>query len=223
MKMILLGPPGAGKGTQAQFICEHYNIPQISTGDMLRAAVKAKTTLGLEAKKLMDSGALVPDDTIITLVKERIAQPDCREGFLLDGFPRTTAQANALRDAHVQINHVVEVKVPDEEIIARISGRLIHPASGRVYHKINNPPKESLKDDITGEALIQRQDDQEATVRKRLHVYRQQTQPLIQYYQQWFDQKKKDAPIYHQILGTGSVNDIKQHIFDALNESKRVE
>ena len=220
MQLILLGPPGAGKGTQAQFISQHYGIPQISTGDMLRAAVKAETPIGIQVKKVMDSGALVSDDIIIALVKDRISQSDCQEGFLLDGFPRTTAQANALRDANIHIDHVVEVSVPDEEIVSRMSGRLVHPASGRVYHKVNNPPKDDSKDDVTGEPLIQREDDKEETVRKRLNVYHQQTRPLVDYYQQWSNQGGDGAPAYHQILGVGSVDDVKQHIFDALNASE---
>src|SRR6185295_8929631 len=182
MRLILLGPPGAGKGTQATFLTAHYGIPQISTGDMLRAAVKAGTPLGLAAKKVMDSGALVSDDIIIGLVEERLKEPDCAKGYLFDGFPRTIPQAEAMRKAGVAIDYVLEIDVPDEEIVQRMSGRRVHPASGRTYHVKFNPPKAQGKDDITGEALIQRDDDKEETVRKRLEVYQAQTRPLVEYY-----------------------------------------
>src|SRR5437868_1079525 len=206
MKLILLGPPGAGKGTQAAFIKEHFGIPQISTGDMLRAAVKAGTPLGVAAKKVMDSGQLVSDDIIIGLVKERLKEPDCRNGYLFDGFPRTIPQAEAMKAASVALDHVLEIDVPDAEIIARMSGRRVHPASGRIYHVKFNPPKVEGKDDATGEPLIQRDDDLEETVRKRLEVYRAQTRPLVQYY----------APILHRIPGTGSVEEITRRVFAAL-------
>ncbi|MGL5408396.1 MAG: adenylate kinase, partial [Shewanella sp.] len=182
MRIILLGAPGAGKGTQAQFIMEQYGIPQISTGDMLRAAVKAGTPLGLEAKKVMDAGQLVSDDLIIGLVKERIAQDDCAKGFLLDGFPRTIPQADAMAANGISIDHVIEIDVPDEEIVKRMSGRRVHPGSGRVYHVVFNPPKVAGKDDVTGEDLAIRPDDEEATVRKRLGIYHEQTKPLVEYY-----------------------------------------
>src|SRR5437868_3710774 len=185
MRLILLGAPGAGKGTQAAFICKRYGIPQISTGDMLRAAVKAGTPLGLAAKKVMDSGALVSDDIIIGLVKERIAQPDCAKGFLFDGFPRTIPQADAMKAAGVKLDFVLEIDVPDEDIIERMSGRRAHLASGRTYHVLFNPPKVDGRDDVTGEELVQREDDKEATVRKRLEVYQRQTRPLVAYYSDW--------------------------------------
>lgn len=217
MRVILLGAPGAGKGTQAQFIMQKFGIPQISTGDMLRAAVKAGTPLGLEAKKVMDNGGLVSDDIIIGLVKERIAEPDCSNGFLFDGFPRTIPQAQALVDAGVGIDYVVELDVPDEEIIVRVTGRRVHPDSGRVYHLQYNPPKEEGKDDVTGEALIQRDDDTEETVRKRLEVYQSQTRPLVDFYQQQADSGDESAPKYVSIQGTGSVEDICAAIVEALN------
>ncbi len=213
MRIILLGPPGAGKGTQAQFIMERYAIPQISTGDMLRAAVKAGTELGLAAKKIMDSGALVSDDIIIGLVKERIAEDDCRNGFLFDGFPRTIPQAESLRDAGVPIDHVVEIAVEDEEIISRLSGRRVHPSSGRVYHITHNPPAKEGVDDETGEALVQRDDDHEETVRNRLAVYHEQTAPLVSFYT---SMSGPAAPQYHRIAGVGSVEDIKAAILSAL-------
>ena len=216
MRVILLGAPGAGKGTQAQFIMEKFGIPQISTGDMLRAAVKAGTPLGLEAKKVMDSGGLVSDDIIIGLVKERIEQDDCKNGFLFDGFPRTIPQAQALVDAGIDIDYVVELDVDDEEIIERLSGRRVHPGSGRVYHVRYNPPKEAGKDDVTGEELIQRDDDSEETVRKRLEVYQSQTRPLVDFYQQRAAEGGDRAPTYVRIPGTGSVDDIRQRIVDAL-------
>ena len=216
MRVILLGAPGAGKGTQAQFIMEKFGIPQISTGDMLRAAVKAGTPLGLEAKKVMDAGGLVSDDIIIGLVKERIAEADCANGFLFDGFPRTIPQAQALVDAGIDIDYVVELDVADEEIIERLSGRRVHPGSGRVYHLKYNPPKQDGKDDVTGEDLVQREDDTEATVRKRLDVYQSQTHPLVDFYQDLAKKGGDKGPAYICIPGVGSMDDIKQRIFDAL-------
>jgi adenylate kinase len=217
MRLILLGAPGAGKGTQAAFICRKYGIPQVSTGDMLRAAVKAGTPLGLAAKRVMDSGALVSDDIIIGLVKERIAQPDCANGFLFDGFPRTIPQAQAMRDAGVKLDAVLEIDVPDDAIIERMSGRRVHPASGRTYHVKFNPPKVAGKDDVTGEGLIQRDDDKEETVRKRLQVYQDQTRPLVDYYAQWASQGDAQAPRYRKISGLGSVDDIRERAFAALD------
>jgi adenylate kinase len=213
MRLILLGPPGAGKGTQATFICKQFAIPQISTGDMLRAAVKAGSPLGVAAKKVMDSGALVGDDIIIGLVKERIAQPDCANGFLFDGFPRTIVQADAMKAAGVKLDFVLEIDVPDTTIIERMSGRRVHPASGRSYHVKFNPPKVAGKDDVTGEDLIQRADDEEATVRNRLQVYKNQTQPLVAYYSGW---SGADAPRYRKISGTGSVDEITARALEAL-------
>ena len=220
MRLILLGGPGAGKGTQANYIREKYQIPQISTGDMLRAAVKAGTDLGKEAKKYMDSGRLVPDDVIIGLVKERIQVPDCEKGFLFDGFPRTIPQADAMKDAGVPIDAVVDIDVPDDEIIRRMSGRRVHLASGRTYHIVFNPPKEEGKDDVTGESLIQRDDDKEETVRKRLSVYHEQTEPLIDYYKKWESSGKSNAPKYIRIEGVGKVHEIRDSIFSALNAIK---
>jgi adenylate kinase len=214
MRLILLGAPGAGKGTQAQFITEQYGIPQISTGDMLRAAVKAGTELGLKAKEVMESGGLVSDDIIIGLVKERIQESDCANGFLFDGFPRTIPQAQAMVDAEVMIDHVVEIAVEDEEIVTRLGGRRVHPGSGRVYHVVYNPPKTDGVDDETGEPLAQRDDDQEETVRKRLEVYHAQTSPLVAFYR---DMEGDDAPRYHRIKGVGSVDDIKQRVLTALD------
>ena len=216
MRMILLGAPGAGKGTQAAFLCKHYAIPQVSTGDMLRGAVKAGTPLGIAAKKVMDSGALVSDDIIIGLVKERIAQPDCANGFLFDGFPRTIAQADAMRSAGVKLDAVLEIDVPDSAIIERMSGRLFHIASGRSYHVKFNPPKVAGKDDVTGEPLIQRDDDKEETVRKRLQVYQSQTRPLVDYYGRWAAQGTPGAPRYRKIAGTGSVDEITTRALAAL-------
>jgi adenylate kinase len=213
MRLILLGAPGAGKGTQAQFICEKYGIPQISTGDMLRAAVKAQTELGLQAKEVMDAGGLVSDDIIIGLVKERIQQSDCGNGFLFDGFPRTIPQAQAMVDADVVIDHVVEIAVDDDEIIARLSGRRVHPGSGRIYHVQHNPPQREGLDDETGEELVQREDDSEDTVRKRLEVYNVQTSPLIDFYQ---DMSGENAPGYHRIVGVGSMDDIREKVFSSL-------
>ena len=216
MRLILLGAPGAGKGTQAAFICQKFGIPQISTGDMLRAAVKAGTPLGLEAKKVMDSGALVSDDIIIGLVKERLAQPDCAKGFLFDGFPRTLPQADAMKAAGVKLDHVLEIDVPFDAIIERMSGRRSHPASGRIYHVKFNPPKNEGKDDATGEPLIQRDDDKEETVRKRLDVYSAQTRPLVEYYSGWAKADPAGAPKYHAISGIGSVDEITSRALAAL-------
>lgn len=216
MKLILLGAPGAGKGTQAAFICQKYGIPQISTGDMLRAAVKAGTPLGLQAKGVMDSGGLVSDDLIINLVKERIAQPDCASGFLFDGFPRTIPQAEALKTASVKLDCVLEIDVPFDAIIERMSGRRSHSASGRIYHVKFNPPKTEGKDDVTGEPLVQREDDKEETVRKRLDVYAQQTRPLVDYYRQWAEKDPAGAPRYRVISGIGSVEEITARAMAAL-------
>lgn len=216
MRVILLGAPGAGKGTQAQYIMEKYGIPQISTGDMLRAAVKAGTPLGLAAKKVMDAGELVSDDIIIGLVKERIEEPDCSNGFLFDGFPRTIPQAQALVDAGIGIDFVVELDVDDQEIIERLSGRRVHPGSGRVYHTKYNPPAVEGKDDVTGEALIQREDDSEEVVRNRLEVYQAQTRPLVDFYQAQADQAGSGGPVYVRVPGVGSVEDIRDRIFDGL-------
>ena len=216
MRLILLGPPGAGKGTQAAFICQKFGIPQISTGDMLRAAVKAGTPLGLEAKKVMDAGALVGDDIIIGLVKERIAQPDCANGFLFDGFPRTLPQADAMKAAGVKLDVVLEIDVPDASIIERMGGRRVHLASGRTYHLTFNPPKVAGKDDATGEDLIQRIDDLEETVRKRLEVYHSQTRPLVDYYAGWADSGEAGAPRYCKISGTGRVDEITARALTAL-------
>jgi adenylate kinase len=218
MRLILLGPPGAGKGTQATFICQHFNIPQISTGDMLRAAVKAGTPLGIEAKKVMDSGALVGDDIIIGLVKERILQDDCKNGFLFDGFPRTIPQADAMKNAGVSLDYVLEIDVPFEDIIERMSGRRAHVASGRTYHVKFNPPKVSGIDDVTGEPLIQRDDDREETVKKRLEVYEAQTRPLVEYYSSWAKSSPKDAPKYRAISGVGEVEEIKARVFSSLQD-----
>ena len=216
MRLILLGAPGAGKGTQATFLCQRYGIPQISTGDMLRAAVKAGSPLGVQAKQVMDSGGLVSDDIIIGLVKERIAQPDCANGFLFDGFPRTIPQADAMKHAGVKIDVVLEIDVPDEAIIERMSGRRVHPASGRSYHLKFNPPKADGLDDLTGDPLIQRDDDKEETVRKRLDVYQSQTRPLVAYYAQWAATGDAQAPRCRKISGTGSVDEITARALDAL-------
>ncbi|RYF34553.1 MAG: adenylate kinase [Comamonadaceae bacterium] len=217
MRLILLGAPGAGKGTQAAFICQKYGIPQISTGDMLRAAVKAGTPLGLQAKAVMESGALVSDDLIINLVKERIALPDCANGFLFDGFPRTLPQADAMKAAGVKLDYVLEIDVPFSDIIERMSGRRSHPASGRIYHVKFNPPKVDGKDDLTGEDLVQRKDDEEDTVRTRLDVYSQQTRPLVDYYSQWATKEPNAAPKYRAISGVGSVDEITQRALKALS------
>ncbi len=216
MRLILLGAPGAGKGTQATFICQKYGIPQISTGDMLRAAVKAGTALGLQAKKVMDSGGLVSDALIINLVRERLALPDCAAGFLFDGFPRTLPQADAMKSAGVKLDYVLEIDVPFEAIVERMSGRRSHPGSGRSYHLRFNPPKTPGLDDITGEPLIQRADDLEDTVKKRLEVYSSQTRPLVDYYANWAKTGDTDAPRYRAISGTGSVDEIKARAFEAL-------
>ena len=216
MRIILLGPPGAGKGTQAAFIKEHWHIPQISTGDMLRAAVKAGTPLGIEAKSVMDAGQLVSDNLIINLVKERLAENDCANGYLFDGFPRTIPQADALKDAQVAVDFVLEIDVPAEEIIKRISGRRVHEASGRVYHVEYHPPKVEGKDDETGDALIQRDDDKEETVRKRLDVYQAQTRPLVDYYGNWANSGDVAAPKYRKISGVGSLEEIRARILDVL-------
>ncbi len=216
MRLILLGGPGAGKGTQANYLTEHFEIPQISTGDMLRAAVKADTSLGREAKKVMDAGGLVSDDIIMGLIKERLRQPDCENGYLFDGFPRTIAQAEAMRTEGIGVDYVVEIAVPDEEIIRRMSGRQVHPASGRTYHVEFNPPREQGKDDVTGEALIQRDDDKEETVRKRLEVYHEQTAPLIDYYTRWGQTDDADAPAYVRVDGIGDVEEVKQRILAAM-------
>ena len=216
MKLILLGPPGAGKGTQANFIREKYGIPQISTGDMLRAAVKAGTPLGVAAKKVMDAGQLVSDDIIIGLVTERLKEPDCRRGYLFDGFPRTIPQAEAMKQARVPIDRVLEIDVPDDEIIQRMSGRRVHPASGRIYHVKFNPPRAEGRDDVTGEPLVLRDDDREETVKKRLEVYRAQTRPLVDYYGKWAASGDKRAPKYRKISGKGTVQDITRQALTAL-------
>ena len=216
MRLILLGPPGAGKGTQAAFICEQFSIPQISTGDMLRAAVKAGTPLGLAAKKVIDAGQLVSDDIIVALVKERLRQPDCARGYLFDGFPRTIPQAEAVKAAQVPIDAVLEIDVPDAEIIARMSGRRVHPPSGRTYHVRFNPPRREGRDDATGEPLVQREDDREETVKKRLEVYRNQTRPLVDYYRNWAATGDARAPEYRRITGVGAVEDITARALAAL-------
>jgi adenylate kinase len=216
MRIILLGAPGAGKGTQAKFLCEKYDIPQISTGDMLRAAVKAGTPLGVQAKEIIDQGGLVSDDIIIGLVKERILEDDCKNGCLFDGFPRTIPQADALKTEGIDIDAVINFDVADEEIIARLSGRRVHPASGRVYHIAHNPPKQEGLDDETGEPLVQREDDKEATVRKRLGVYHEQTKPLVEYYSDWAEKAPSEAPRYIYIKGVGSVDEIKEKVLGAL-------
>ena len=216
MRIILLGAPGAGKGTQAQILKDKFNIPQISTGDMLRSAIKANTKLGLEAKQFMDSGALVPDQLIIELVKERIQDEDCKPGFLLDGFPRTIPQAEAMKQASISIDIVIEIDVPDNVIVERLSGRRTHLASGRIYHIQNNPPKIQDKDDITGEPLVQRDDDKKETILKRLDVYHSQTKPLIDYYSKWAASENKGLR-YIKINGLGDVKDIQKTIFDQIN------
>lgn len=218
MRLILLGAPGAGKGTQATFIKEKFNIPQISTGDMLRAAVKAGTPLGLAAKKVMDAGGLVSDDIIIGLVKDRLQEPDCKHGYLFDGFPRTIPQAEAMKEAGVSIDYVLEIDVPDSAIIERMSGRRVHQPSGRTYHVRFNPPKVEGKDDITGEDLIQRDDDHEETVKKRLSVYHEQTEVLIDYYNSWAKSGEPGAPKYRKIEGVGPVEAIRDRAFSALTE-----
>jgi adenylate kinase len=216
MRLILLGPPGAGKGTQAAFIKEEYGIAQISTGDMLRAAAQKGTPIGLEARKVMDAGRLVSDDVIIGLVQARLQEPDCARGYLFDGFPRTIPQAEAMKAAAVRIDHVLEIDVPEAEIVLRMSGRRVHPASGRSYHVTFNPPQVAGKDDVTGEPLIQRDDDREETVRKRLEVYRRQTRPLVEYYTRWAAAGDAHAPRYHRISGLGGVEEIRARAFAAL-------
>lgn len=216
MRLILLGPPGAGKGTQANFIKERFGIPQISTGDMLRAAVKAGTPLGIEAKKVMDAGGLVSDDIIIGLVKDRLQQDDCKSGYMFDGFPRTIPQADAMKDAGVPIDFVLEIDVPDAEIVERMSGRRAHLASGRTYHVKYNPPKVEGKDDVTGEDLVQRDDDKEETVKKRLDVYHAQTKPLVEYYSKWAASGDANAPKVRKIVGLGAVDEITARAFEAL-------
>jgi adenylate kinase len=219
MRLMLLGPPGAGKGTQAGFIKERFGIPQIATGDMLRAAVKAGTPLGMEAKKIMDAGKLVSDDIIVGLVRERLRQPDCAGGYLFDGFPRTIPQADALRSSGVPLDYVLEIDVGEDDIIRRMGGRRMHPASGRSYHVQFNPPRVPGKDDVTGEPLVQREDDREETVRKRLEVYRRQTRPLVEYYSKWAAQGDTRAPKYVKIPGVGPVEQVRDRIFAALKES----
>ena len=216
MRLILLGPPGAGKGTQAAFIKDHFRIPQISTGDMLRAAIKAGTPIGIAAKQVMDAGKLVSDDIIIGLVKDRLREPDCASGYLFDGFPRTIPQADAMKAAGAAIDFVLEIDVDDREIIQRMSGRRVHPGSGRSYHVRFNPPKVADRDDLTGEPLVQRDDDQEETVRKRLDVYRAQTRPLVAYYQGWAATRDPDAPQYRRIDRVGKVGAIRDNAFAAL-------
>lgn len=217
MRLILLGPPGAGKGTQAQFISDRYDIPQISTGDMLRAAVKSGSELGVQAKKVMDSGELVSDGIIMGLIRQRILEPDCGKGYLLDGFPRTLAQAEAMKDEGIGVDFVVEIRVPDDEIIDRLGGRRVHLSSGRTYHVTFNPPRTADTDDVSGEPLIQRDDDKEGTVRNRLEVYHAQTQPLISYYSNWADSADGAAPEYIRVEGTGSVEEIRDRIFAGLD------
>ncbi|MDH3319252.1 MAG: adenylate kinase [Betaproteobacteria bacterium] len=216
MRLILLGPPGAGKGTQAAFITEKYAIPQVSTGDMLRAAAKAGTPLGLAARKVMDSGQLVSDDIVMALVKKRLKAPDCAKGYLFDGFPRTIAQAEAMKAAGVALDHVLEIDVPEEEIVLRMSGRRVHPASGRSYHVKFNPPRIPDRDDATGEPLIQREDDREETVRKRLEVYRRQTRPLLDHFTRWAAAGDARAPRVHRISGSGGIEEIRARAFAAL-------
>lgn len=219
---MLLGAPGAGKGTQAKFLTEQFNIPQISTGDMLRAAVNAKTELGLKAKSIMDAGKLVPDDLIIDLVKRRISEADCQNGFLFDGFPRTIIQADAMKEAHINLDFVIQIAVDDAEIIKRLSGRRFHPASGRIYHVDFNPSKQPGVDDLTGEELLQREDDKEETIKKRLAVYHEQTKPLIDYYQDWAKTKDKNAPVFIKVAGVGPVEQIRNTIFKAIECSRNV-
>ena len=216
MRLILLGPPGAGKGTQAAFVTQKFGIPQISTGDMLRAALKAGSALGLAAKNVMDAGQLVPDEIVIGLVRERLKAPDCARGYLFDGFPRTIPQAQALKEAGVAIDFVLEIDVPDDEIITRMGGRRVHLASGRTYHVKFNPPKVEGRDDATGEPLVQRDDDKAETVRKRLEVYHAQTEPLVAYYSKWAGEGDPSAPRYKKISGTGGVEEIRDHAFSAL-------
>jgi len=216
MRLILLGPPGAGKGTPAAFITQRYGIPQISTGDMLRGAISAGTPLGLEAKKRMDVGQLVPDEVVIELVTQRLKQPDCAKGYLFDGFPRTVPQAEAMRAAGVQLDFVLEIGVPDEDIIRRMGGRRVHLGSGRTYHLVFNPPKSAGKDDVTGEPLVQREDDKEATVKKRLEVYHAQTEPLVAWYKRWAATGDKSAPRHCRVPGSGSVEEIRDRVIEAM-------
>ncbi len=220
MRIILLGPPGAGKGTQASYLCARYDVPQISTGDMLRAAIKAGTPLGQAAKAVMDKGQLVADDIVVALVEERLRQPDCAKGYLFDGFPRTLAQAEAMRAADLRVDILLEIDVPDEEIIARMAGRRVHLASGRTYHVKFNPPKQSDRDDLTGEPLIQRDDDREDTVRRRLQVYHAQTRPLIAYYETWAATGDARAPRHLRISGSGGVEEIRDRAFAALDAAR---
>ncbi|WP_244887541.1 adenylate kinase [Rickettsiella grylli] len=221
MRIILLGPPGAGKGTQAKFLTRYYHIPQISTGDMLRLAVNQRTPLGFKVKTLMDQGQLISDEIIIKLVESRIQQSDCINGFLFDGFPRTLGQAEAIRAQRIFIDFVIEIKVDDDEIVKRLSGRRIHPASGRIYHLVYTPPKVANKDDITGEELIQRHDDTEAIIRERLRIYHQQTKPLRCYYQEWQNKGEEGFPCYISIHGQADVEDVRQRIFSALKENRQ--
>jgi len=220
MRIILLGMPGAGKGTQARFLIEKFRIPQISTGDMLRAAIKSGNALGMQAKQYMDRGELVPDGIVIELVKQRVKGPDCANGFIIDGFPRTIPQAEALRNAGIDINYVLHIKVSDEEILRRMSGRRVHPASGRSYHVVFNPPRTPGKDDVTGETLVQRQDDQEETVRRRIATYHAQTKPLIDYYAKWDASGDPHAPRYTEVEGTGTVDVCRERLFAALSQKK---
>lgn len=217
MKIILLGPPGAGKGTQAQVLKERFNIPQISTGEILRAEIKAQSDLGLKLKSIVDSGALVPDDIIIEIVRKKIESPECKNGFLFDGFPRTLPQAEAIKNAGIKIDRVVEITVPDVEIIKRMSGRRVHLASGRTYHVDYNPPKKAGVDDVTNEALVQREDDKEETVKKRLEVYHQQTKPLVDYYEKWAQSGDSQAPKYHRIAGVGEISKITENLIKQLS------
>ncbi|STX51540.1 adenylate kinase [Legionella busanensis] len=219
MRLMLLGSPGAGKGTQALKLIKYYNIPQISTGDMLRSAIVAGTELGKNAKAIMDAGKLVSDEIIISLVKERLKEADCQNGFLFDGFPRTLPQAEALKKANINLDHVIEIAVPDHEIMNRLSGRRVHVASGRVYHIKFNPPKFEGFDDVTGEPLIQRDDDREETIAKRLEVYHQQTEPLIHYYERWAKSMEPNAPLFHRINGTGDTDSIFNNILTVLNKA----
>ena len=220
MRIILLGMPGAGKGTQAHFLIEKYKIPQVSTGDMLRAAIKDDTSLGMQAKSYVDRGALVPDDIVIALVKQRIAERDCANGFIIDGFPRTIPQAEALRRSAIGVDFVVDVDVSDEEILRRLSGRRVHPASGRTYHVVFNPPKVPGKDDVTGESLVQRRDDREDTVRQRIATYYEQSKPLINYYSQWHRSGEPGAPRYIRVNGSGSVEQVRDQLFAALAKKR---
>lgn len=221
MRIILLGAPGAGKGTQAKFLTTFYHIPQISTGDMLRAAVNQGTPLGLQTKALMDSGQLISDNVIIELIESRIQQADCANGFLLDGFPRTLPQAEAIRSNGIFIDFVIEIEIEDDEIVKRLSGRRIHPGSGRIYHILHNPPKIPNKDDITGEALIQRKDDTELTIRERLRIYHQQTKPLLSYYKEWQQSGDPDAPCYISINGHADVDEVRRNIFAELAKNSK--